>query len=272
MVTICQEYGLEHNLAFSTDPVPAKSKTKCVLFRGNKRVDYPAPIMLNGEPLPWVPVCEHLGHKLHESLTMDSDISRAKATFKDKAADVRERLYFSHPTQKAQAIQVFASSNYGAMLWDLQSEATLSYFRCWNIQMRLAFNLSFATHCNIIENVLCKDQPSLRKQVYSQYPKFVRKLMESPSKEVKYLAAIVINDQRSTTCRNISFLNDICKNNVMVMDKWSLRKSIPRLPAVEPWRESLLRTCLQIRYSGEYCQYNVSKQQNDQFLESLCIS
>ena len=272
MVTICQEYGLEHNLAFSTDPVPAKSKTKCVLFKGNKRVEYPAPIMLNGEPLPWVPVCEHLGHKLHESLTMDSDISRAKATFKDRAADVRERLYFSHPTQKAQAIQVFASSNYGAMLWDLQSEATLSYFRCWNIQIRLAFDLSYATHCNILENVLCKDQPSLRKQIYSQYPKFVRKLLESPIKEVRFLAAVVINDQRSTTCRNISFLNDICKNNVMMMDKWSLRKSIPRLPAVEPWRESLLKTCLQIRYSGEYSQYNVSKQQNDQFIESLCIS
>ena len=123
---------------------------------------------------------------------MDSDISKAKATFKDRAADVRERLYFSHPTQKAQAIQVFASSNYGAMLWDLQSEATLSYFRCWNIQIRLAFDLSYATHCNILENVLCKDQPSLRKQIYSQYPKFVRKLMESPIKEVRYLAAIVI--------------------------------------------------------------------------------
>ena len=134
------------------------------------------------------------------------------------------------------------------------------------------FDLSYATHCNIIENVLCKDQPSLRKQIYSQYPKFVRKLIESPIKEVRYLAAIVINDQRSTTCRNISFLNYICNNDVMVMDKWSLRKSIPRLPAVEPWRESLLRTCLQIRYSGEYSQYNVSKQQNDQFLESLCIS
>ena len=37
MVTICEEYGKEHNLVFSMDPIPRKSKTKCVFFSGSKK-------------------------------------------------------------------------------------------------------------------------------------------------------------------------------------------------------------------------------------------
>ena len=32
MVTVCEEYAVEHNLMFSTDIDPSKSKTKCILF------------------------------------------------------------------------------------------------------------------------------------------------------------------------------------------------------------------------------------------------
>ena len=32
MLTVCETYADSHNLVFSTDPVPAKSKTKCIFF------------------------------------------------------------------------------------------------------------------------------------------------------------------------------------------------------------------------------------------------
>ena len=66
MIDICAAYGAEHNLMFSTDPNPALSKTKCVLFRGKKRMKTPENIKLNGEDLPWVQEADHLGHKMHE--------------------------------------------------------------------------------------------------------------------------------------------------------------------------------------------------------------
>ena len=34
MLVVCQTYAREHNLVFSTDPVPSKSKTKCMYFCG----------------------------------------------------------------------------------------------------------------------------------------------------------------------------------------------------------------------------------------------
>ena len=67
MLTVCEKYADEHNLVFSTDPVPAKSKTKCLLFCGRSgKVKYPDPVQLYGNSLPWVVSADHLEHKLHQ--------------------------------------------------------------------------------------------------------------------------------------------------------------------------------------------------------------
>ena len=46
LVRICENFGKENNLQFSTDPNPAKSKTKCLYMVGPKVKNpvYPAPI------------------------------------------------------------------------------------------------------------------------------------------------------------------------------------------------------------------------------------
>ena len=65
MIQICQKYGKEHNLVFSTDPNPNKSKTKCLYFCGKADFEnYPANLYLDGKALPWVKTATHLGHEL----------------------------------------------------------------------------------------------------------------------------------------------------------------------------------------------------------------
>ena len=82
MSNVIQEYGAEHNLAFTT------SKTKCIIFSGNKRVQEPPPIMLNGKALPVVRKVDHLGHVLHQSMSMENDSIRAKNSYKRRAIDI----------------------------------------------------------------------------------------------------------------------------------------------------------------------------------------
>ena len=85
MLVVCERYGAEHNLVFSTDPVPKLSKTKCIYFCGrNGNVKYPAPVILDGKPLPWVDHAVHLGHVLHQSVSMERDCHRARAGFIDR--------------------------------------------------------------------------------------------------------------------------------------------------------------------------------------------
>ena len=98
MVSICEKYGNDHNLVFSTDPNPSKSKTKCLYFCGRMHnVQFPAPIKLDGKDLPWVTSAEHLGHTLHQMGTMDQDCKIKRARIIDKSVEVREQLSFAYP-------------------------------------------------------------------------------------------------------------------------------------------------------------------------------
>jgi hypothetical protein len=68
MIQICEKFGQENNLKYSTDPNPAKSKKKCLYMVGPKVKNpvYPAPLELYDQDLPWVAHATHFGHELHQ--------------------------------------------------------------------------------------------------------------------------------------------------------------------------------------------------------------
>ena len=138
MLKVCQEYAREHNLVFSTDPIPSKSKTKCMYFCGRLgNVKYPAPVQLEGKDLPWVEHADHLGHTLHQLLNMDKDCNRARARFYQRSVDTRQQFSFAAPDLTVSLIQTLCSDGYGSMLWDLQSDSAESYFKSWNKSISL---------------------------------------------------------------------------------------------------------------------------------------
>ena len=81
MVTVCEKYAQEHNIVFSTNPSPALSKTKCVIFSGKNVIASTPKIKLDGLSLPWVDRVDHLGHVLHQTLSFDADTRRATGSF-----------------------------------------------------------------------------------------------------------------------------------------------------------------------------------------------
>ena len=63
MLEIVAEYGASLNLHFSTCQDPGKCKSFCIYFVGPvRRVNYPAPLILEGVTLPWKESAVHLGH------------------------------------------------------------------------------------------------------------------------------------------------------------------------------------------------------------------
>ena len=81
MMKICEEFALEHNLSFSTNANPKKSKTKCVAFLKKPRAL--SPIKLNGNNLPWInspDTVVHLGMTIDNSFNgLSSDIKQKRA-------------------------------------------------------------------------------------------------------------------------------------------------------------------------------------------------
>ena len=106
-----------------------------------------------------------------------------------------------------QAIQLYCCDAYGSMLWLLNSKYSESYFKAWNMQARLSWNIPKETHTNLVENFFCDGFLSLRNQVFAQI--FV------PSKEIRILINLVKCDQRSVTGQNVEYISNLCKTDVM---------------------------------------------------------
>ena len=98
---------------------PKKSKSKCIYMVGNSRnLVKPVPLKLCGKDLPWVESATHLGHELHESGTMD-DAKVARARYINQTVEVRQSFAFASPVEVIRALEVYTTSYYGAMTYDM---------------------------------------------------------------------------------------------------------------------------------------------------------
>ena len=138
------------------------------------------------------------------------------------------------------------------MLWNLQSDPAESYFKSWNTCVKLVHRVPRSTFTYLVEGFFAKEQTSLRNQILSRYPGFLRKLQCSPSKEIRMLVRMVQEDPRSTTCRNIRYLKRM--TGLDAPDKyssWRIREALPKktVPDAEQWRLGMLVELIRVRQS-----------------------
>ena len=176
-------------------------------------VQYTAQVQLDGKSLPWVQHALHLGHTLHQTVSMDKDCHRARAAFIAKSVDVREQFAFAQPQQVMKMVQILCCDAYGSMLWDLQADSAEQFFKCWNACVKLAYRVPRSTFTYMVEGYFAASQVSLRNQVLSRYSGFYRNLLASPSREVRMLAKMVSADPRSITCKNLKYLRNLTNHD-----------------------------------------------------------
>ena len=99
MLKTCDNYAAEFNLQFSTDPVPALSKSKCLYMCGYMNAVYPAPLQLGDHDLPWVEHATHLGHELHQLCNMEYDANIKRAQFIEASVQIGETFRFARPAK-----------------------------------------------------------------------------------------------------------------------------------------------------------------------------
>ena len=104
MLNICQEFADKHSMLFSTDPVPSKSKTKCMHFTMTNKKTVPK-LKLNGEFLPWVDSAKHLGNSLTTKVCFNgsgmdttSDLLQKRAIFYQKVHELKQAYSFYEPS------------------------------------------------------------------------------------------------------------------------------------------------------------------------------
>ena len=101
MLDTTEEYARSHKISFSTNILPAKSKTKGIVFSKKKQVCDPAPLSLSGNSLPWVSSAKYLGNTITSNLVGSSQDCKVKrAQYIEKYCEILQEFPTAHQEVK----------------------------------------------------------------------------------------------------------------------------------------------------------------------------
>ena len=246
MLETCESFAKSHNLRFSTDPNPAKCKTKTMAFLKKVR---PLPsLILCGNPLPWTDRCKHLGTTLANKVDGCQEDMRVKnAMYIQKNIELNQEFSYAHHNTKVSINSIFNSHYSGSPLWDLFSPGALNLESSFNKSMKIMMGLPYATHRSLIEPL--SGEKSLKIVLISRFLGFMEKIGKSNKKGLIMLMETSRKDVRSVTgsnYRNIMLLtgkcrvSDVCKGDVKDLHYHKLEQS-------EAWKVSAIQEILQAK-------------------------
>ena len=245
-LNICETYAARHNLVFSTDPDPKKSKSKCIFFHKG-REEEPKKVVLCGKPLPWVPQAAHLGHMLHQSGSQELCCSMARASYIGNSNEILNMFEFATPAQILTAVQTYSCALYGSNLWDLYGTAACKLYRSWFTTCKLANNLPPQCHTYIVEHYLSGPLPSLKQIVIKRYVQFVQKLFSGENSVIQQVAALAVSTVRSGTGLNVYNIQREFKKDLLYVNKQEFILDKTELPENGKETIDLLDNLLNIR-------------------------
>ena len=200
MLKTVENYCQEHNLKFSTDPNPAKCKTKCLAFLKKER---PLPnISLWGNNLPWVQEGIHLGNNFTTKYDgMAKDIIIKRATFISKLCELSQEFSYADPKSLLKINEIYNMHFTGSPIWDLFCPEAVQLEKTWNVSVRKTFGLPFQTHKYFIEEI--SNMRHLKKTLILRFLSFIKQIKKSPKILPKQLFNLIKNDTNSITGKNI---------------------------------------------------------------------
>ena len=248
MVTICEKFAKMKHLKFSTNVDPDKSKTKCIIFSPRaKDRNGVAPILLNGDPLPWVREVKHLGNILQCENNMKRDIAVKRGKFIGKVNSLLQELHFAEPSVLIKLLKIYCTSFYGSNLWDIYSADVDRLFRSWNVTIRNVCKVPYTTHRYLIEPLSECHHP--KTMLTSRFVKFTKSLLTSSKPSIRYLASITRNDNRTLMGKTLSKISrDLLVDRTDLTSSLVSRKMVyAPVPADQMWRLDTLLELLKVR-------------------------
>ena len=247
MVSICERFAKVRKLKFSTNVDPVKSKTKCVVFSKVKKArENVAPIILNGDPLPWVDRVKHLGNMLESDNSMRADCLAKRGAFIGKVNSLLQEFCTVDHSVMVKLLRTYVTSFYGSNLWDVYSPEVTRIFSSWNVTIRNVFNLPWTTHRYFIEAVSGTSHP--KAMLCSRLVKFWEGLRTCKKGSVRYLVSLVHDDRRTMTGRTVSKIADDCFIERKLLTSAHAKKICYFPPPVEErWRIHIVKELIEVR-------------------------
>ena len=250
MVNTCATFMSSHNLTFSTNPDPKKCKTKCLAF--TKRSRELTSIQLNGNDLPWVTSAKHLGTKVENCLNgVVQDLMEKRAIFINRNNELRQEFHFAHPRTLIRTNNIFNTSMYGCMLWDLFGKEAQRLEKTWNISQRLMLGLHRETHCYLIEPI--SETKHIIMHLYKRFVSFINSVMKNKKLPLQLLCDVISNDCRSTTGGNLRRLMIRCgagSFKELIQYRWQ-NDEYMKTEDINLWKIEAIKDLIEARYDDD---------------------
>ena len=174
MLNVYEKYASDHNLCFSTDPDPKKSKTKCMAFLQKKRNI--RNLSLCSNPLPWVESGKHLGTKIENQVRsiLSQDMKEKRAQYIQRNNELMQEFAFADSITKTKINSIYNSHFTGSVLWYLFGLDAERIYKTWNTSIRKMFRLDRTSHRYFIEPV--SNLPHIKISFIKRFINFIEKL------------------------------------------------------------------------------------------------
>ena len=240
MLQVCEHYAKDHNLRFSTNSNPNKSKTKCMAFLQKKR-DLNK-LKLCGDLLPWVVTGKHLGTRIENKPgdILNQDMKEKRAQYIQRNNELMQEFPFAHSSTKCNINAIFNSHFTGSVLWDLFGREAEMIYNTWNISIRKMFCLDQRSHRYFIEPV--SKIKHIKIAFMKRFIKFTEQLACSTKRTTRNIFHIIKHDCRSITGHNLRKIMQHCgKSRISELTSVEVGKmTYHPIPNNEVWRISLV--------------------------------
>ena len=263
MIDSCNNYAKKHNLNFSTDVNPQKSKTKCVAFHIKRKPV--RKLKLDNKDLPWVDSVKHLGSTIQNNpdCHMRQDTSEKRAMYIAKNNELNHEFFYTDPRTKIWLNNVYNSSFYGAPLWNLFDREFEKLEKTWNVSQRVMLSLPRRTHRYFVEPLSCTTHIS--RSIKKRFVGFIERIRRSKKEPLRCMLRTIEHDCRSTTGGNIRRLEiEASKLNEEKSDL-----SYVSIPYGSEWKIQFAKELVDIKAKNLVVQY-FTQEEIENIAEYVC--
>ena len=206
-----------------------------------------APIILNGDPLPWVREVKHLGCVLQSDNSMKIDCTQKRGKFIGKVNSLLKEFHFVDHAIFVKLLNLYCTSFYGSNLWNLYSAEVDRIFKSWNVTIRNVFDLPWQTHRYWIETVSSCHHP--KTLLLARFVKFAGTLTASKKSSVRYLSSLCHGDRRTLLGRTLEKISSECHTELVSLTPNTVKNTLKYFPIPDDqkWRAPLLLELLDAR-------------------------
>jgi hypothetical protein len=239
-------------------------KTKCIAWLQVPR-SLPK-LQLCGNDLPWVDRIVHLGNTVtNQKNIMETDMKIKIAKYVSKNIEINQEFSFASEETKLKVSDIYNSSWFGSVLWDLFCPSAVKLESSWNRNVKITMDLPFATHTGLIEPL--SGRKHLKRILLKRFMMMISSIEKSKKLLLKTILKVSKYNTNSTTGRKLRNIMILAGKHTVTEVEAEDLNSFPYFPrpGEEEWRLEMLQHLLEERK-------DVGLDESDlEWLEFLCI-